>query len=997
MSTAKTLSIRLEAVGGDSVSTELKKVGTEGTSAFNKITQVITPANDNLKVIDNTAKAFNNTLKQAASLVGVYLGFQGLKNTFSGIVNANAEFEKLNASLKTVTGSTSAAESAFAMIENFATTTPYQLDEVVDAFIRLKALGLDPSEEALQSYGNTASAFGKNILDFTSAVAAATVGEFERLKTFGIKASVQGEEVSLTFQGITTTIGKNAAEIEAYLRSIGEVEFAGAMTEQMKTISGITSNIEDNFSKLARNIGSAGLNDAIKEVLTSFNSLLEEGSDVATIIGEGLATAVNLAGDAFVFLAENLDTIAVLFASRLAAPTLTSAFALLKAGVFALNTSLLGTGAAGVSATAGIKMMWTVSKLAATQMYVLTAATNAFKGALTLVGGPAGAVLLAVYALYKLVDSHDVAKKAANDHAETLQSLKDRLTETTKEIEYLNEQTKNQAIADWGYKLKTAEDNVKALKEELKDTGGISFWKRISPNFLLEEYDVFAKDLADILSQSKYNLDEYEKAIWELAADMPEFKPQADAIQEKLLLLKAAEIDARKAREELSYLENPSLRPQTEIKAPSIAQPEAITPEIDTAAYEKNIDDIKQKIFELQDPYDQAMQKADAWKENALANLDDTAEGYESLRSDVERIYDAMVDNAIAIDSVDYIKNIDDIKAKLLELEAPYTQAMASADAWRENALANLDETKEGYDEFKNYVEKIYDAMVEKAEDSSVEAMETWQDGFVAGLQEIYDEASNMSASTQALVTSTFSSMEDSLLEFVTTGSTSFGDLVNSIVSDMMRIAIQYAVIKPLMSGALSYFGFSTAHTGGIIGSDSLSSTMVSPSVFAGAQKYHTGGLVGDEVPIIAQAGEGVFTKGQMEALGERIQNNPGDYFYEASYRAVNLQSQAMLELCKCYNTGDRSELAIDRRAELMSKSELGSKSPVYVNVNVVNNASGTEATASSSTDSNGNLSLDIFVEQIESSMNKNISKGDGLAPLLEQRYGLNPALGSYR
>ncbi len=27
----------------------------------------------------------------------------------------------------------------------------------------------------------------------------------------------------------------------------------------------------------------------------------------------------------------------------------------------------------------------------------------------------------------------------------------------------------------------------------------------------------------------------------------------------------------------------------------------------------------------------------------------------------------------------------------------------------------------------------------------------------------------------------------------------------------------------------------------------------------------------------------------------------------------------------------------------------------------------------------------------------KNISKGEGLSPLLEQRYGLNPAYGSYR
>lgn len=301
MNTAKKLSIRLETVGGDKVRQEFNAIGNDGTKAFQRITQIISPANDNLKVIDNTAKAFNNTLKQASAFVGAYLGLRGLSNVFRGIVGTNKEFERLSGSLKTVTGSSVAAKNAFAMIEEFATTTPYQLGEVVDAFIRLKAMGLEPSMSALNSYGNTASAFGKNILDFVGAVASATVGEFERLKTFGIKAKAETDTVRFTFQGVTTQVGKNAREIEMYLRSLGDVNFAGAMSEQMQTIKGISSNIQDNFDKIAREIGSAGLNQAIKEVLGSFNTLLQGSSNVAKTIGETLATAVNLAGKAFFF------------------------------------------------------------------------------------------------------------------------------------------------------------------------------------------------------------------------------------------------------------------------------------------------------------------------------------------------------------------------------------------------------------------------------------------------------------------------------------------------------------------------------------------------------------------------------------------------------------------------------------------------------------------------------------------------------------------------
>ena len=872
MGAAKKLSIRLEAVGGDKVRQEFKSIGTDGTKAFRQITNVITPANDNLKVINETAKTFNGVLKQAAGLAGAYLGLRGLTSTFKSIVGVNAEFERLSGSLKTVTGSAKAAKEAFSLIEDFATSTPYQLDEIVDSFIRLKAMGLEPSMEALTSYGNTASAFGKNILEFVSAVTSATVGEFERLKTFGIKAKVEGETVKFIFQGVTTEVAKNATEIERYLRSIGNINFGGAMAEQMNTMGGTMSNIEDAMAKVARTIGESGLNDAIKGVLEQFNTLISGSNSAAKSIGGALATAVNVAGKAFFALANNIEPIITLLTVRLGAAAIVKTWTLLKGSVLSLNAALLGTGTAGATATLGLRMMWQVSKVAAVQMYATTVAANVLKGALALLGGPAGLVLMLAYGLYKLVDSHDVAKRAANDHADTLQKLKDQMAETVKETStYMNTLSKNQAIAEWSHKLKIAEKNVKDLEKELKNTGGISFFKRHAPNFMLDEYEIFANDLAEILSESKYNLDEYEKKVWELAAEYPDFKPQADAIQEKLLLLKAARQDAWDARKELEYINNPELRPKKELEQ----QPEQL-PTVDTSAYEKNIEDIKKKVFELQEPYDQAMQKAAEWRDNALANLDSTRAGYEDFKADVNR---------------------------------------------------------------------VYDDMVKKASDAALKSSTNWKDGLTRSLQSSYADVTDMAKATENIVKNSFTAMEDTLTEFVMTGKASFSDFVNSIVEGMVRMAIQYAVIKPIMSGIMGYFGVPMAHTGGVIGTDTLSSRQISPDVFEGAPRYHTGGLVGDEIPIIAKRGETVFTKGQMDALG----------------------------------------------------TELNSKNPVNVNVNVHNNASGTKASASANKDASGNVSIDVIVEQIESTIGKNISKGEGLSPILEQRYALNPAFGSYR
>ena len=105
-----------------------------------------------------------------------------------GFLDSNRSAQKLQASLKTLTGSTESAADAFRFIENISKQLPESVEDTAQAFIRMKSLGLDPSEEALISYGTTAAAMGKDLMQMVEAVADATTGEFERLKEFGIKS-----------------------------------------------------------------------------------------------------------------------------------------------------------------------------------------------------------------------------------------------------------------------------------------------------------------------------------------------------------------------------------------------------------------------------------------------------------------------------------------------------------------------------------------------------------------------------------------------------------------------------------------------------------------------------------------------------------------------------------------------------------------------------------------------------------------------------------------
>ncbi|MFA9487216.1 MULTISPECIES: tape measure protein, partial [unclassified Moraxella] len=205
----------------------------------------------------------------------------GVFASVSSMVSVRREFDVLNASLITATGSAQSAFEQMDKLKDFAQTTPYDLAQAVDGFVKLKNLGLNPSINSMTSFGNTASAMGKDLNQMIEAVADATTFEFERLKEFGIKASQQKDKVAFTFQGITTTVGKNAKDIQKYLLDIGNVNFAGAMAERMNTLDGAIANLEGSYKNLllaigdAKIIGDASFMDLLKKAAFGLSTALD--------------------------------------------------------------------------------------------------------------------------------------------------------------------------------------------------------------------------------------------------------------------------------------------------------------------------------------------------------------------------------------------------------------------------------------------------------------------------------------------------------------------------------------------------------------------------------------------------------------------------------------------------------------------------------------------------------------------------------------------------
>ncbi|WP_448647077.1 phage tail tape measure protein [Pseudomonas mohnii] len=152
------------------------------------------------------------------------------------------------------------------------------------------------------------------------------------------------------------------------------------------------------------------------------------------------------------------------------------------------------------------------------------------------------------------------------------------------------------------------------------------------------------------------------------------------------------------------------------------------------------------------------------------------------------------------------------------------------------------------------------------------EAQSSWSAGASSAWQNYLESTRDVTSQTKSLFTNAFTSMEDAIVNFATTGKLSFSDFAKSVLSDMARIAVRQA-----SSSALSgLFGLvANAFGGGAqnVGS-SASASGYSTSGYAGAYGFDGGGYTGDggkyQPAGIVHKGEVVIRKEVVQQRGMR-------------------------------------------------------------------------------------------------------------------------------
>lgn len=268
--------------------------------AQNEISIVVTAKDVATKQLKAMGRAMEGLKASVFSLQGAIAGV-GVGAVAQGLVNTASSFENLELSLTTITGSSAKARDAMSWISEFTATTPYELEEVANAFKKLASYGLEPTKY-LKTLGDTAAAMGKSLNDAVEMFADATTGEFERLKEFGMRAKTEGDKVTFSWmqngQQMTKVVDKTGEALSNFLGDTFQQRFGGGMDLLSKGWAGMWSNLKDQVTLFAKAVMDSGVFDYMKdrlaELLSTLTSMTQDGSlkELAQDIGGKLVTAL---------------------------------------------------------------------------------------------------------------------------------------------------------------------------------------------------------------------------------------------------------------------------------------------------------------------------------------------------------------------------------------------------------------------------------------------------------------------------------------------------------------------------------------------------------------------------------------------------------------------------------------------------------------------------------------------------------------------------------
>ncbi len=349
---------------------------------------------------DQAGSLIGGAARQMAALATAAVGLQSITGTAKDVIATGAAFETLEGRLKSLLGSSDKAKDVFGQIKDLAKTTPFEVQGLTEAYVKLTSFGLQPSMKQMQAITDTAATLGGG----TEALQRVTLA----LGQAWTKSKLQGDEIlQLAEAGVPVwdllakATGKNTAELQkmseagtlgrdVILKLIDALgtENMGASAALMETFNGAVSNAKDALSEFYALIAQSG----VLEYLTKQIQTLLKEFDRMKANGELKAMAKEIA-DTFIKMAEGVkDAVEAVIAMSGVIKIAVEAYVAWRLAAATLIPLLGGVGTSATAAAVGTAAVAREATAATFSMRTLNAISGSAVTTFNMLGN-AGALL----------------------------------------------------------------------------------------------------------------------------------------------------------------------------------------------------------------------------------------------------------------------------------------------------------------------------------------------------------------------------------------------------------------------------------------------------------------------------------------------------------------------------------------------------------------------------------------------------------------------------
>jgi len=213
---------------------------------------------------DQSKRAFNQlaSFRNIAAIAGIgYIGKQ--------FVDAAAKLEVFRNQLNIVTGSAGQAAQALEAIREFARKSPLETEDVVQSYVRMRSVGINPTIQQMETLGGVAVLMNRRMSEVLQAFISM---EKEPLRNLGVEIDKTGSKAIITSGNIRREVKKDTESIREALLDVWGERFPNAIKTAANTTTAHIAVMKSEFFELAATVGQVFL-PVVKKLAEAFGMI----------------------------------------------------------------------------------------------------------------------------------------------------------------------------------------------------------------------------------------------------------------------------------------------------------------------------------------------------------------------------------------------------------------------------------------------------------------------------------------------------------------------------------------------------------------------------------------------------------------------------------------------------------------------------------------------------------------------------------------------------